>query len=363
MDVNQLLDQLSAVIREPTSNLAAASLLLAAVTLVVLIIILALSFFVIGPRPAKKKPQPAKAAPPKVDPEQVKKRNRTADIALVVLALAAIVVGYGVTSTDSYCADTCHADHPAVVSAEGDVHSGVSCVRCHEEPLPVGLVANVGTRLRYAVAESFGTGNVDGASVSSRACADCHASIDEGVSQNAETGVSMVHEHPLDAGMSCDDCHTGIGHSDTTLGRGMSTCLGCHDGETASSDCETCHEGDTSTAASEQGRLFGQVRLTQTGCTGCHSVDSCDDCHGLRMPHNRSFVGRGHARFAAFEKKEMCYRCHAESDCFECHFPFRTSGHPDNWKTHHQIMPRDAVCSCHQLTPPAGDGPFCDDCH
>jgi hypothetical protein len=80
------------------------------------------------------------------------------------------------------------------------------------------------------------------------------------------------------------------------------------------------------------------------------------------MPHSEQFKRGGHARMAAFERKEMCSRCHKSGWCSTgCHIGFET-GHVANWKTLHQQAQRDATCGCH-ATRSGRTTPMCDLCH
>ncbi|MRR13362.1 hypothetical protein EG835_13120 [bacterium] len=188
--------------------------------------------------------------------------------------------------------------------------------------------------------------------------------------------IVVSHVDPLDAGWDCTDCHGRTGH----LGEAgrvsvtMDRCLTCHDGDTASAECSTCHTTDIAATGRDSlekdaQRITGSgnysyppVVASDTDCTGCHQPElQCDPCHGTRLPHPESFIKGYHAKDAAFEKKETCYRCHDRRDCDSCHSPFNT-GHASNWKTDHQRSPWDAGCGCH-MRGTNEDTPICVFCH
>jgi len=173
--------------------------------------------------------------------------------------------------------------------------------------------------------------------------------------------IRVSHAEPLEAGMNCVDCHGAVGHLGEAgrVAVSMDRCLGCHDGESASADCAVCHTTDIAATGRDalvrdDGRITGSgkyqyptVVASGADCSGCHDVETqCDPCHGLRLPHPEAFVKGYHAKDAAFEKKESCYRCHDTRDCQSCHRPFST-GHAPNWKTDHARSPWDAGCGCH----------------
>ena len=87
-------------------------------------------------------------------------------------------------------------------------------------------------------------------------------------------------------------------------------------------------------------------------------MESCDACHGIRMPHSEEFL-RTHPRYSGFDLKEQCFeQCHTQQDCGKCHGAW--SSHPPSFKQDHQRYPKDAACStCHSKH----EGPMCDLCH
>jgi len=267
--------------------------------------------------------------------------------ALVVLAAGS---GYAVSKTNTYCL-LCHNGDPGVAKTALFRHA--SCTQCHERPGIDGAVQSVSDQARMMVAEVART-QPSALSVSdtSDSCLRCHREITSGT-VTSSLGVRMSHKEPLADGMDCSACHAAS-HGKVTLVATMSTCVVCHDGKKASSSCAVCHVRAPGTLSAENTQTIGSgnyayttVPILRDDCLGCHDVaKECDSCHGLRMPHSPEFIAGGHAREAGFYKKSVCWKCHDQSMCRQCHGDFN-SGHPGNWLQIHRNNPSDAYCICH----------------
>lgn len=290
--------------------------------------------------------------------------------AVGIAVVLAFVSGYAVTGSNAYCAETCHAGQEATDQATKADHA--SCVACHESPGVWAAPGNLVARTSMVLAR-FGIGHVRPALVGSDSCLRCHKTV---LTQGASVeGVKMSHAEPSEAGITCTSCHAGAGHSSTRLSS-MSPCIVCHDGKTASADCLTCHDtqplaslpatGSVGEQSADATSVIGSgkvvyplVEVTPGRCGACHDEKrQCDTCHGLRMPHAADFVDGGHAPVAAFEGKQLCWRCHQATDCAKCHSPF--TAHGTAWKQSHQTYPWDSGCGCHNTL---GRVSFCYVCH
>ncbi len=354
------------IIANPTSNLTAAVFLMAAAVLLVLIIVL-VAIIVMLPGARQRRiweQEPVRESAPEPVEQAGSAALRTSGrrargargaawivVAGIVVALASAYVG---TAQTSYCL-SCHADvRPDTYSG---AHGDAACVRCHEDAwaLPSNALRRV-----LDIAAHYGLGSsAYSANVPSRRCVACHKGIDSNVTRNNETGVMMSHAEPLEAGYACADCHRSDKHADMAAPVGMSVCLACHDAETASAECSTCHAKDTSAASGlAADRIYGTATITRTDCEGCHSMESCDACHGIRMPHSGEFL-RTHPRYSGFDLKEQCFeRCHTQGDCGKCHGLW--SNHPPSFKEEHKRLSPDSACNtCHSQH----EGPMCDLCH
>lgn len=362
MDLDAILTSLLQVIEEPTSNLTAAALLLASFALVVLIAIVAVLLYAVGgpKRPAERVRERERARGAAAAGTGAPRRRVPSAVlgwASLALLLGTVVSAQLVTGSRAYCSESCHHEGGP---SPGGPHGSIACARCHE-PGPVAtapgyLILRAGHAL-----EALGVHDAAyPVPPASDGCADCHAATLAAVAASATRGVRMSHAEPIDAGMSCNTCHPGVGHAPASPVP-MSTCLPCHDGETASASCETCHEEDPGTrTATAPERVFEKVRLGPVeDCGGCHDQRSCDACHGIRMPHTVAFKEGGHARDAAFARKRVCFRCHVESeDCRRCHGDF--DSHGEDFATTHRQIPWGSPCNgCHK----GHTGSFCDRCH
>lgn len=368
------LETLSAIVRDPTSNLTAAVLFLAAALLVMLIAVVLVLVFIAPSRDDRSANTPALDRSPAAI-RQPKKRRASARVldrlsadwdslpptirllAVALLIVATLVGTYVETGTDRFCAESCHQMTASSETWHESAHATVGCVRCHEgRPVTSGLVALV-TRSGY-VGGSLTGGQPDEVTIPPDRCLQCHRTVLSGSIETTD-GIRMNHAAPVDAGASCADCHFSTGHQveQPTRPSRMQVCLRCHDDLTASSACEICHVGDIGSQP-VYSRVYRKTALPQPTCGGCHDESTCDACHGLRMPHSQKFIQGEHARQSGFDLKVLCWRCHPQGDCMQCHGNWDSHG-PD-FKRTHQSKPRDSACfGCHD----SHTGPFCDRCH
>lgn len=391
LNLTRALESIREVIANPTANLTAALLLLGVVSLVLLVIVVALLLVLAGGADDDDEDDddefsessaeevvesPADEVAPVAAPPtaaQLRMRRAAALLGVVLVPLivvVALVSGYVLSSQSSYCL-SCHRTVASVASADGSVasrnpHSKIACVTCHEERGALAIPGNGILRLRDLVAAVSRTRISDTVSVPSERCAPCHKAPLAGVLVDKKSGLKMSHKAPLAAGMACSDCHQGAGHA-TVVSAGMPVCLRCHDGVKASAACTTCHIGDPGAATADK-RLIPAVNLPPvSNCGGCHNQVACDQCHGLRMPHTAVFRAYDHERYAGFGKKTLCYRCHTPGFCSKCHLIKNgTWGHGSGniWLQQHAEFKRaSAGCGCHNDSPYAAAGHFCDACH
>lgn len=380
--LGRVVEAVKEVIAAPMANLSAAMLLLAALALLLLIVVTILALLIL---PSPKPPRTQRVRQHAEPAARSRRVRRSAGAATMIGALVAvaIAVGYMGTSRDEYCL-SCHeqkarsqeqADARSSLATETAplVHAGVRCVACHEDALPLGFAASVAARMRWTVKGLTGADpEAVQPGVPARRCLACHRSIMSRTTESTATGVVMSHKEPVEAGAPCVECHMNAGHTPGAQGVSMNTCLRCHDGRAASADCGECHKKDVAFAAGQR-RTFPFVHLPPiTDCGGCHDQKTCDACHGLRMPHPQDFIAGEHARYAGFEKKNLCWRCHTLADCGQCHSVKAPGmgawGHgTGNWwrYEHGRVTPEGAQagCGCHGKSPYARAGNYCKACH
>jgi hypothetical protein len=157
----------------------------------------------------------------------------------------------------------------------------------------------------------------------------------------------------------------------------MTPCLRCHNGKTAKADCPTCHIGDPTRAmAPVDPATMANAQVTHIDCGVCHFDQTrCNNCHGLKMPHDPVFMAYGHAREGAisiwFGNRKPCIKCHypGHNNCQQdgCHLnPFPSHPSP-TWAKLHQVATwtdASTACSCHMWNPFDHNGvTFCQICH
>ncbi len=402
--ISQLTELARQVIADPKANIAL-TVVLAGIALIVVLLFVIAGVLLLAPRQRTTKKIIRRWVPDEIEPESIPAEQVVAEdeaspgtegerevasdetpkerpargrrlvaalsaLMVPLLVVGALVAAYVVTGIDRTCAETCHIGQPVIAQVHVNDHKGdARCVDCHEGPQVLGFMGNTLQRTRMALVQ-VGVGRPRGnaAVVQSSACLRCHELGDEPV-QSKVVPVRMVHTHPLDSGATCFQCHGNVGHlgEQGRVRVSMNECIDCHNGVTASSECDACHVGLPAQAFEGTGKGSGVysyplVDADRPDCGGCHELEKkCDPCHTLRMPHPDTFVTGSHAKLAAWEKKESCYRCHNPRDCDTCHAPFST-GHPEIWKKDHQSAGWDAGCSCHQRQLNQ-DIPICVFCH
>jgi hypothetical protein len=370
------LNALQQLLRDPASNLTAAVVGVSIIVLLVLIGLLAVVGAVLFQQISVEEEEAEAAGETVLPYERTREQgppsvwSRTADaltsrraitIIITLLVLGVLVSVYAGTSSNDYCGNTCHSMVSASDSWKRASHKSVACVRCHEG-MP-GLSAASGTllRTRDVVSEVMGRVPSSSSVVSPGTCLQCHASVRAGTIESVR-GVRVRHSDFLAAGASCVTCHTLSGHKGKTYEAPsvMSECLRCHDGKHAPSACAECHVGDIGRLPLVE-RTRVPIRLPQPTCGGCHSQQTCDACHGMRMPHPENWADpKQHAMPGSFSGRVICYRCHTFIDCEApgCHTiqfdgPKGYGPHGPNWNKRHQtVLVKDAGhCSaCHTRT-------------
>lgn len=378
LDIGELLE----VIRNPASNLTAAALIGAAFILVLLILVVVAWMLLLTTEDREKEKNGgqggsairAKKRLPVRDVYRRRPPRWILPLTLVVIG-AGLVVANGATGSDSRCL----ACHPLSVRPEAVEARHARCVECHERSAVLYALPNAVGRLRmqagWSASDNSGTYETE-ALVGNEQCTACHpvAKLDVNMRESAEAsgsvGVLMSHAEPVEAGMRCVECHGSVGAHISVDAQGghptMRLCIDCHDGTQASSRCQTCHVEDPARSVRVDPTPVAKTRLAKPAdCSGCHSVESCDACHGIRLPHSEEFVKGGHAYQAAFaQRKRACGSCHEGTWCLEtCHQggnwrdPWATWGHPAEWASRHAREAESTCTNCHS------DRFTCDYCH
>ena len=269
-----------------------------------------------------------------------------------IAMILAVTVGFGFsTRTEVFCG-ACHesphadvADWP-LVTAHGDL----TCFDCHE---PGGLLQGVTLNLfPRAVHATYGvfmdiedrdaTNRTTYGAVTQASCIGCHdQAIFERtvvVSRPDRVTVRVSHYEPLEAGMTCVQCHLfSPAQEQQLIQTGMQTCVSCHNGTRASVACINCHMADSpaDTIQRNMGTVWSRQLIfaePDQSCYDCHATQSCDECHGTRVPHTPEYMMHVHVpggemihAYDYWRIGDMCYNCHfignasSAGQCSECH--------------------------------------------
>ena len=153
------------------------------------------------------------------------------------------------TSQPSFCG-RCHVMEPYIAAWEESAHRDVNCESCHLTPGFFGFIGGKVAGLQ--VVANYIRGDYEdwsfNAAVSNASCLQCHDEILAKNIHSAEAGIVVSHRDILETGGKCMFCHSTVAHGAAVpVGSAthptMSTCLRCHNDQTAPLDCDLCHVG------------------------------------------------------------------------------------------------------------------------
>ncbi len=201
--------RLQDIIREPSANLTAAFLLLAILTLLLLMAVVAALLVILRTRPASKTPVEAQVAGEGTaldgDESETTGSRVTHNLmvfALIVGGVALLWIALGISSSDRFVCDSCHADSPHAGSEALDPHLSVDCVVCHESGGAVQRATiNLPVRVQHVILGSIAPAEAAeyGLPISSWGCEDCHETDIAATVVDVDRGVSMSHVEPVDS--------------------------------------------------------------------------------------------------------------------------------------------------------------------
>ncbi|MCL4368611.1 MAG: hypothetical protein M1337_05545 [Actinobacteria bacterium] len=194
-----------------------------------------------------------------------------------------------------------------------------------------------------------------------KACEVCHPDF----LQKPDSAGDLIFSHSthIAKDVKCRTCHgSPLGHYSAPKPT-MTTCLSCHNDETAPNQCSNCHRklDQIAPGLGETVVHLNPDARTRTTCAKCHDVKVwCEKCHGVEMPHPATWKAT-HGQ-VALKQSDVCVKCHQSKDatfCVRCHGV--EMPHPAYWYSNHGDIARankPACVKCH----PGGDQ-FCSDCH
>jgi len=346
-DFAQRLEYISRVIQNPQSDIPVAIFLLAIATLTVLIIISFVIAIIMRAVPsetsyalidnegnlvrelsAKETRQIAEEttggkqakrqwARKKFDRNAAKLVSTIVVWAGIVLITAAITGNF--TRSNAFC-NSCHGDRNHSSMLEVNKHGDVLCVDCHETGGMIqSFTTNVPGRVIHTAATFLWNSSTSYTFFPRESCLRCHPR--ESLEGTVRDGsIAMRHEHPLEAGFTCIQCHDFSPTQEFAYPtRGMQTCLRCHDGENARLTCTLCHRPSLSEVPRTElhpentaQRLLQGIDFQQ-GCYRCHDPAPCDACHGVRVPHEEGYTNAPHVSDTRRLGYQACLLCHTKS--------------------------------------------------
>lgn len=274
-----MLHAIAELIRNPGSNLVASAIGLAAVALLLIVLLVAALLWAMGggePEPRQEKSSAESGeggddseSREEATPAAPNRLRRLLSPALAVLLIASAVTGYVSTSSNQYCASTCHQMTKPADAWRNSTHARVPCIRCHEGRFGISWMSGNLSRLACMLA-AFGSPAKPGSIVPPERCLDCHSDI---MSRTVKTkrGVLVEHRRAVTAGAPCALCHLAAGHATKTpTSSMMPKCSRCHNGTSAHAKCGTCHTvdiGKTAIMIRPVSRIETPVRVA---CSECH---------------------------------------------------------------------------------------------
>jgi len=204
--VDLKLAALRELMRDPSANYTAVAVAIAALVTFFLVVILALIAFVMPARRSLK----AEEAP--TDAPRLGVAGTLLLSLIVLLGIGgAAGLWYQQTSTDTFCAQTCHSMQKSALSWTRSPHASVSCIRCHEDSGLANVPRNTAYRLFYVYRQYVDNGPVVPLAVPASRCLSCHNDLLD-AKLIARNGDPFTHRGVLAEGASCRSCHRSQGH-------------------------------------------------------------------------------------------------------------------------------------------------------
>lgn len=300
-------------------------------------------------------------------------------VAVVCVTFLVLEILFAVSAASQSGCGLCHVPSQAADDLTHSSHAGTACSSCHKAPGVSGVL-----RYNLQAADHFVTwltrrpasSGGQAGPLDPSACPRCH----EGLAQGVVTvdGIKMSHKQVMksvdgdsrSADLPCTGCHARVAHTPTPGGVASldphSTCVGCHDGLTASKKCATCHTGAGSTQLASgttsadphpAGWADRHGMGDQSTCSLCHPREYCQRCHKVELPHDPETYIYTHGE-EAVSAGEACLSCHSQTACDGCHKMPMPHGADFLQQHGEEALDRgsDVCVGCH-----APDG--CETCH
>lgn len=201
-----MLSSLKSLFSQPAANPQAVAVVIAIVIVFVLVVAFVLIGLALRSRDTAEEDEAARR-----DLTRRRATGCAASLAIVVLGVvAATAIWYRSTSTNAYCASTCHAMATPARTWAASSHARITCVSCHDgsglRNVPTAIVQRVSCLVavvNHKPSRRF--------PVPDARCLGCHSSILD-TKMSARNGEPFTHREVLAAGASCASCHGEQGH-------------------------------------------------------------------------------------------------------------------------------------------------------
>jgi hypothetical protein len=247
-------------------------------------------------------------------------------IAAAVVVVASLTTGLLGAATRVVDCSVCHSMRPYEDAHAQTGHASLGCIECHASRGVLGLPADGARAMRWIVREPF-VDNVEPVLLGDSLCRGCHESI---LDEVIVSSVRVRHSDFEEA--ACGTCHGGAAHAAEGrwyIGPQMEDCLTCHRVSLNNVGvCDVCHPVEATSPSRdrpsawrashgpgwEQAHGMGDL----SGCPACHAPSTCEQCHGVGLPHPPTWQ-REHGTDLDAGTREACQTCHEVQWCSDCH--------------------------------------------
>lgn len=209
--MSERLAALRELLENPTSNPAALGAAVAIIVLLVVVIALILIVLALPDRQQEPEDEDDSGLLPPRRPKASPFLNALAAWVLAVTTLVlAVVIFYESTSSDEYCANTCHAMARPAATHAASSHKDISCIRCHEGRKWQSMWTGLASRA-HSIYLQYSDARPSRVRIPESRCLECHRAA-MSIELTARNGEQFRHRDLPSGGTGCEKCHGDQGH-------------------------------------------------------------------------------------------------------------------------------------------------------
>lgn len=208
--MSERIDALRELLANPTSNPAALGAAVAIAVLIVVVIALILIVVALPDRRRQEDDDESGALPPRRMVATPFVNALAAWILAVVTLAVGVVIFYESSSSNEYCARTCHAMAKPAATYEASAHRDIPCIRCHEGRKWQSFWTGLSSRF-HSIYLNYSDARPTGATVPEGRCLECHSAA-MSIELTARNGEPFRHRELPGNGQGCRRCHGEQGH-------------------------------------------------------------------------------------------------------------------------------------------------------